>query len=513
MPTQKKKKRIWIWIVLALVVLLVIGLLWIRNAVQNASAMIYKTYTVASGSVETTVTGSGRLDSADSETLQLPGGVVVSSVPVKAGDSVKQGDVIAVLDRESLTYRAAQVSSDLSSLDRQIASRSRVSSVKSPARGRIKYLPVSDNDAVLSAISRYGALAILSTDELMQVTIESSAELPLYSEVNVRWDGGEADGTIASKTAAGYLVTLTDDDTPYQAQAEVYDGETLLGSGQIEIHSPVTVLAAGGRIEDVKVSENDLVSAGATLFSLDSDPNSASYAEALSDRADKAALYQTLLSYLNDPRVLAPADGILSDLSIEEGEAVADSVLASGLSDAVTFHTGGAVKMSIDVDELDIDSVALGQSAEITLDAYPEETFEAEVTHISYIGALDGSITTYPVEVTLHYDERLLEGMNGSAVVRTNKVENVLLIPIEAIFEDSAGEYVTIQSADGSFTRADITTGLSDGTYAEVTSGLAVGDVVSYPDTNVVTQLQTMMENRNATAEESGYPTVGGNGE
>ncbi len=510
MPT-KKKKHIWLWIVLALVVLLILGLLWVRSAVKNASTLIYKSYTVASGSVETTVTGSGRLASADSETLQLPGGVTVESVAVKVGDSVKAGDVLAVLDANSLTYRAAQVSSDLSSLDRQIASRSRVSSVKSPVRGRIKYLPVSDGDAVLAAIDQYGALAILSTDELMQISIVSNKDLALYSGVTVRWDGGDAKGTVAAKTDSGYLVTLTDDGTPYLAQAEVYDGETLLGSGEIGIHAPVTVLAAGGQIDDVKISENSSVSAGATLFTLDSEPNGASYAQSLSDRADKAALYQTLLSYLSDPRVIAPSDGVVSELSITEGEETAESALASGLSDAVTLHTGGAVKMTIDVDELDIDSVVLGQTAEITLDAYPSEAFEAAVTHISRIGALDGSITTYPVEITLGFDERLLEGMNGSAVIGTNKVENVLLVPIEAIFEDSAGEYVTLQTADGSFTRADITTGLSDGTNAEVTSGLAAGDVLSYPDTDVVSQLQTMMERRNAAAEENGYSTVGGN--
>jgi hypothetical protein len=57
MPT-KKKKHIWLWIVLALVVLLILGLLWVRSAVKNASTLIYKSYTVASGSVETTVTAA-----------------------------------------------------------------------------------------------------------------------------------------------------------------------------------------------------------------------------------------------------------------------------------------------------------------------------------------------------------------------------------------------------------------------------------------------------------------------
>ncbi|MPN10840.1 hypothetical protein SDC9_158137 [bioreactor metagenome] len=83
--------------------------------------------------------------------------------------------------------------------------------------------------------------------------------------------------------------------------------------------------------------------------------------------------------------------------------------------------------------------------------------------------------------MTLGYDERLLEGMNGSAVILTSKKENVVLLPLDLINEDADGEYVFVKSADGkSYDRADITTGLSDGTNAEVTSGLSAGDIIWY---------------------------------
>jgi HlyD family secretion protein len=98
---------------------------------------------------------------------------------------------------------------------------------------------------------------------------------------------------------------------------------------------------------------------------------------------------------------------------------------------------------------VDIDDVALNQSVSVTLDAYPGETFEASVTHISRIGESDASITTYPVEVTLQYDERLLEGMNGSAVILTATRDNVVLLPISMLKEDANGEYVFVQAAEG----------------------------------------------------------------
>ena len=492
MQPKKKKSRVWLWIMLAVVATIVVVLLIISSALKRAAQPVYTAYTVENGTVERTITGSGRLASDDSETLQLPGGVLVESVSGKVGDTVSAGDVIATLDVDSLRDLAATTNSELSSLDQQIASRSSVTRVKSPARGRVKYLPAAKGDDVLAVIGQYGSLALISTDEKMQVAITTDKELVLYSDVTVRWDGGKATGMLYEKTPTGYLVTLTDNGTPYQATAQVYDGETLLGEGTLDIHAPVAVLASGGEITDVKVDENDFVYANTKLFSLENAPASASYNSAFSDREEKAALYAQLLTYIQDPRVIAPADGFIQEVKVSEGTNLPASSESDGMTDAFVLLTGGAVKLSIDADELDIDSVALGQSANVTLDAYPSETFSATVTHISRIGTVSGSITTYPVEVTLSFDQRLLEGMNGSAVILTSKKDNVPLIPVDLIIEDSTGTYVNVKNASGALERRDITVGLSDGTNAEITSGLVAGDQVWYLDQTAAAKIPGM---------------------
>lgn len=511
MQPKKKKSRVWLWILLAVIATIAVVLLILNNAIKSASAPVYTAYTVENGTVERTITGSGRLASADSQTLQLPGGVLVSSVSAKVGDTIKAGDVLATLDVDSLRDLAATTNAELSQLDSQIASRSSVSRVKSPARGRVKYLPASKGDDVLAVIGQYGVLALISTDEKMQVMITTDQQLTLYSEVSVRWDGGKATGMLYEKTPSGYLVTLTDNGTPYQKAAQVYDGDVLLGEGTLDIHAPVTVLASGGEITDVAVDENDFVYANTKLFSLENAPAGASYNSSFSDRTEKAALYAQLLTYLQDPRVIAPVDGFIQEVKLTEGTNLPASTESDGMTDAFVLLTGGAVKLAVDADELDIDSVALGQSASVTLDAYPGETFAATVSHISRIGTVNGSITTYPVEVTLGFDTRLLEGMNGSAVILTSTKENVPLIPVDLIIEDSTGTYVNVKSASGALERRDITTGLSDGINAEVTSGLVAGDQVWYQDTAALTGFAAMMQRRSETAQENGYPTGGGN--
>jgi Membrane-fusion protein len=139
--------------------------------------------------------------------------------------------------------------------------------------------------------------------------------------------------------------------------------------------------------------------------------------------------------------------------------------------------------MVIAVDELDINSVVLDQEVNVTLDAFPAESYTAKIAHISKLGKASGNITTYSVELSLEYNERLLEGMNGNAVIMVERAENVLFIPIAAIYEDSTGTYVYIVNGKTQ-KRVDITTGISDGVNAEVTSGLSVNDVVQYIDTS-----------------------------
>ncbi|MEZ4509331.1 MAG: efflux RND transporter periplasmic adaptor subunit [Eubacteriales bacterium] len=102
MPTKKKKTRVWLWVLIAVVLTIAIGSLVLINAVRSAAKPVYVSYKVENGTVERTITGSGRLSSADSETLQLPAGVLVESVPAKAGDVVKAGDVLATLDIDLL---------------------------------------------------------------------------------------------------------------------------------------------------------------------------------------------------------------------------------------------------------------------------------------------------------------------------------------------------------------------------------------------------------------------------
>ena len=485
-----KKKKKWLRVVIVLAVIAAAVIIIPRMMLpEMTDSTAVSSYTVGRGDVEVTITGSGKLEADDTTDILLPEGIKVDTIFVKQGDLVQEGDVLATLNTASLQYRAAELSAELTTLDQQLATRRTTSNIKAPAKGRIKYLPASVDDDVIEAVNQYGALAILSTDGLMQVELKTTQKLSLNAKVTVKWNGGSVEGKVASKIDGGYLITCSDEKAPYQAIAEIFYDASLIGTGELAIHSPLAIFGNGGTIATVNYKVNNYVEANAYLFTLSNAPATDAYRQALADRDEKASQLQSILMYQNNPNVVADVSGTVNSVAISEGKKTV-SKDNSGELTAFTLGTGGATKMIVKVDELDIGKVSVGQSATIALDAFSTEEFTATVVRISHIGEATGSITTYETELKLNYDARLRDGMNGSAVILSDSVQNVVIVPLGAINEDADGSYVyKLDSADNQI-KVYITTGLSDGNYAEVVRGLSDGDRIAYSvpgTTNTIT--------------------------
>ncbi|HOF99570.1 MAG: macrolide transporter subunit MacA [Firmicutes bacterium ADurb.Bin248] len=501
---QNRKKRRWPWVVLALVLTLLLAGAWlVRQARLAAQAVTYETYTVKKGSITSTVTGSGRLESADTRDVELPEGVDFAEVNVSVGDSVREGDRLAAFDPASLEEHAATLSSELASIDAELARMSgakTVETVYAPVAGRLKALNVGEGSDVRAAVVANGSLALISTDGLMQVEVETSAAPALAAAVRVEWDGGGEEGTVAAFTESGVIVTLDDARAPYGQTARVYDGDTLVGEGALAIHAPAAVLATGGAISKIHCDIDDKLTLATKLFTLENGPFTSAYQLKYNQRQDVADKLAEVMGFLADPVVRAPADGIVSAVNATAPGAAGSSsssagamaaASASSKSAAFTLLTGGAIKMTVSVDELDISTIALGQSAAVTLDAFPAKEFKATVTRISNIGQTAKSVAAFAVELTLEADGRLMQGMNGSATILVERLDGVLLLPVAAINEDADGAFVYLGE---DLVKTYVETGLSDGENAVVTSGLSEGDVVKYADGE--TMYQTLLRMR-----------------
>lgn len=138
--------------------------------------------------------------------------------------------------------------------------------------------------------------------------------------------------------------------------------------------------------------------------------------------------------------------------------------------------------LSVSVDELDINSVELGQKAVVTFDAIEDQEFEGEVTKIGNTASVSGGVAKYTITITIPEDDKMKQGMNASATITIEDREDVLTLPMNALQEKGDRTFVyTEKDDDGNlFGETEVTTGLSDGSTVEITDGLEEGTTVYY---------------------------------
>jgi len=139
------------------------------------------------------------------------------------------------------------------------------------------------------------------------------------------------------------------------------------------------------------------------------------------------------------------------------------------------------------IDEVDIGGIKIDQTANISLDAYPEESFTTAVKYIPYSGTLTSSGTVFIIELPIfEASDKGLEyfrlGMNGDALIVLDTVENALVIPIEATRVEDGITYVELLLDSGETEERQITTGLETDDEIQVVSGLTESDTVIIPN-------------------------------
>lgn len=151
----------------------------------------------------------------------------------------------------------------------------------------------------------------------------------------------------------------------------------------------------------------------------------------------------------------------------------------------------GDVTVQISIDELDIARVHTGQTVTVTLDALRGEEFTGTVSNISADGTNEGGNSKFAVDITVAKAENMLAGMTAQVRLVLRTEESVTVIPVAAL-EDNGAEtlvYTGYDEETEAFTNPQqVTTGISDGEYVQILSGLTEGQTVYYPyyDTLVI---------------------------
>jgi RND family efflux transporter MFP subunit len=176
--------------------------------------------------------------------------------------------------------------------------------------------------------------------------------------------------------------------------------------------------------------------------------------------------------------IVAPFDGVVTDVSITEGKEISTAALATP---AISLVDTSEIEMRGFIDEIDIAIVKVGQEANIILDALPDEEVKGEVAFISPVGTTLAGVASYDTTVTLENPiAELRDGMSATAEVIIERRDDVLSIPNRYIRGTLENPMVVVL-VDGQQEQKEITMGLSDGINTEVLSGLEEGEEVVLP--------------------------------
>ena len=337
--TKKKNVRRYIlWGVLAVVVagLALLPALARQQDAQDGPVASVLEAEVKEGSVQATVRGGGTLEAGDGEDIELPADVKITEFLVKNGQEVKKGDPVAKIDKVSALTAVTEIRTSMAAVEKQMETFSdekSASTVTAPAGGRVKAIYANPGDSVSAVLVEHGALALLSLDGRMCVTLTVSSQLIPGDSINVTLDSGKTvTGRVESNLNGELTVTIADNGYA------VGDTVTLegLGSGSLEIHNPWLATAFNGTVSQVNIRLEQTVSSGGSLFTL-KDTDYTAQRELLAEtHRDYEELLQKLLTWQDTGVITAPCDGLVSGIDTDSTHLLAaeDEELTASLLNA-----------------------------------------------------------------------------------------------------------------------------------------------------------------------------------
>jgi HlyD family secretion protein len=467
--SKNTRARTWIILAIVIVVLVVIGVLVIRNRNSSATATQYQTVQAEKGNLTATIGATGTVRSNQTASLLWQNTGTIGNINVKAGDQVKTGDILASL----------------------------------------VFAPATQNTLETNLVTAQENLAELTSPEAIAnakvavTTAQTDVTNAQYGVNNLQYWKNEA---LIQDYYAKYVIAKNSLDKAQTAYDNLHVGEYI--NNVVEANAYQTLYLAKQaydtahywwsvysqeptqRSKDEAQAKLDL--ANATL------KNAQIYLAALTGAAPPAdatgtALLQfeqaklavkTAQANLDAARLTAPFSGTITEVDGMVGEQVSPGTLAFHIDDL------SQMKVDVQVSEVDINSVQVGQPVTLTFDAIAGKVYNGKVVEVAQVGDVVQGAVNFTVTVVLtDPDNSVKPGMTAAVTISVKQVNNALLVPNRAVrlVNNQRVVYVLL---NGQPQEVNITLGASSDTMSEVVSGdLKVGDmVILNPPTNLFTR-------------------------
>ncbi|MFD3448344.1 efflux RND transporter periplasmic adaptor subunit [Microbacteriaceae bacterium 4G12] len=189
---------------------------------------------------------------------------------------------------------------------------------------------------------------------------------------------------------------------------------------------------------------------------------------------------QELVTYTDGSSITAPVDGVVTSISVANGDRVTDGKVVAHITNYKDLQT------TISVDELDIPQVQIGQSVAVKVSAFPDQTYTGKVTAISNEGTVSNGVSSFDVTVHIDNPTNLKVGMTTEGSILTASKDNVLYVPVEAVHTNGTEKFVLVKQAGSNnnpagLQRVAVQTGIHNEDSVEITQGLQEGQQVQLP--------------------------------
>ncbi|ETP71222.1 RND family efflux transporter, MFP subunit [Lachnospiraceae bacterium JC7] len=487
------------------------------NASAAISEPVEDTAVVEKMDLQKSITLNGTIISAESKSLSSTiSDAEVKAVNVKVGDTVRKGDVIAVLSTEKLEKQLDLANAALDNtvqknkMDIDEAGRSLANAQNSmnnqnaqaavDINTTMEKLHTSEADLLNAQqdIQKY-----ILEETTLQTEIDSCQDI-YDSEQSVlrnkqrkltRMQNGEDDGDDAGDSSTTKLQLDIDQITNSQSDRQTHISElkTKLSEAQSKRKEAESKLETAK--ESIESCKQSLQKSQLTLSETNaSNQKTIQDGQSNIEMAKRNAEYneknarndvEKIRDQINEAVIISPIDGIVTNLNVSAGEIYKGDVIA------VVQNTSG-FKASAEADQYDISDIAKKMKASISTKTTGDTEMTGEVTFVSPIPGITNtskdststsksSSNNYPIEVTIQDpSDRLRIGMTAKIKIIENEAKDVLAVPSSYITTDESGEDVVyVKNDDGTNRTVKVETGLKTDYYIEVRSdGLKEGDTI-----------------------------------
>lgn len=474
LPEKKKKlgkKTIWAIVGAALIVLVII-LVNSANAKKAAAAQTYQTEKLKRGDLVALVGATGNVRANQSTSLYWQVTGRIDKINVAVGDKVNAGDVLATLAPDSLPQSVISAQAQLFSAKQKLEDTKNSNAAKAAAA-----------EALAEAQRAYNTALANYWDAEQTQGSEDQIEL-----TRAQWQLAENKVKDLQK-AYDKLKELKDTDT---RKAQALANLTQAKIDRDKVKRLLDYYEALPDAIDVELLKAKLDLAKANLDDAQREYDRLKDGPDPDEVAAAEANVKALEATIALAQLTAPFSGTITEVNSMAGDQIT--------SGTITFRIDDMSKILVDIQvpEVDINSIAVGQSATLTFDAIQNNEYQGVVTEVARVGDSVGGVVQFKVTLQiLNPDVKVLPGMTAAVNIAVQDKKDVLLAPNRSIRLVN-DQYVIYVIRDGMQVMVPITIGATSDSYSEIASGdVKEGDeIILNPSTSLIDMMQSQQSSQ-----------------